>query len=146
MSRKALLRRALGPVAVLPLLVFVGLNGPGAVAATPRSASVAGQPNLLIGPLPQTADSCSGAVCIYVFGTGLNVSDWYTTVRLSKSMCSTAAFLDDGIEIASGESTCGSSGDVLESNLGAAGDFPNETQLCNTWSGVSGEPCITVHS
>jgi hypothetical protein len=93
-----------------------------------------------------SASTCSDAICIFVVGSGLNVSNWSTTAYISKNQCSTAKFLVDGIEVASGVRTCGSAGDELESVWSDPGNFPNGTQLCNTWTGISGKPCATVHS
>jgi hypothetical protein len=76
----------------------------------------------------------------------LHVSDWTTTVALSRSMCSTASFLVNGVLFASGVNQCGSSGTELISDWSSPGNFPNGSVLCNTWSGISGKPCETVHS
>jgi hypothetical protein len=95
---------------------------------------------------PDSANTCGGAVCIFVTGSGLNVSDWTTTASLSRSMCSTANFIVDGQVWLTGENTCGSAGDELGSDWSDPGNFANGTILCNTWSGISGEACITVHS
>jgi hypothetical protein len=126
------------------LVTVIGLSvGGGAATAATTSTDVAAVSGVI---RPLTADTCSGAVCIYVTGSGLNVSDWETTVLLSKTMCSTASFYDNGVIYALGEQTCGSSGNKLLSNLGNAGNFPNGTILCNKWSGFSGDACVTVHS
>jgi len=95
---------------------------------------------------PPSANTCNGAVCIYVTGSGLNVSDWSTSVSLSKTMCTTADFWVNGVLFAQGQRTCGVNDDLLVADWSDPGNFANGTVLCNTWSGVSGEPCITVHS
>jgi hypothetical protein len=76
----------------------------------------------------------------------LHVSDWQTSVALSKSMCTTASFLVNGTLRASGVSQCGSTNTELVSDWSSPGNFPNGSVLCNTWSGISGKPCETVHS
>jgi hypothetical protein len=139
--------------------LFIGLaapSGANVVAkpgssgnASPPASVTAASPNVtsvstLI--LPPSASTCSGAVCIYVVGSGLNVSSWTTTGVLPKTECSYAKYLEDGVVIATSGSVCGPSGDELESEWNDPGNFPNGTQLCNEWSGISGEPCITVHS
>ena len=98
------------------------------------------------GVTPDSANTCGGPVCIFVTGSGLNVSDWVTTVYLSRSMCSSAHFIVNGIVWVTGQNTCGSAGEELGSDWSDPGNFANGTVLCNTWSGISGEACITVHS
>ena len=145
MSRYFLFNRALIWIAALSLLIaWTTLTVASAeVGAAPSAANKSGVAAIVH---PLSASNCSGAVCINVAGSGLNVSDWNTTVRLSKSECTTASFWKNGVKVASGESTCGSSGQTLESDLGYVGNLPNGTELCNTWTGFTGEPCATVHS
>jgi hypothetical protein len=99
-----------------------------------------------LGVIPLSADTCSDSVCIYVVGSGLNVSSWTTTVVLPSSMCSYAKFLENGVVIAESPEGCASAGDQLSTEWVNPGNFPNGTRLCNAWSGIAGEPCITVHS
>jgi hypothetical protein len=110
--------------------LLVGLSGPaGALTIKPDSAS-----------------GCSDSVCIFVTGTGLNVSNWETTDDLPKTECTYAKFLENGVLIYEGGETCGSAGDGVYSNWSDPGNFPNGTQLCNEWTGIAGDACITVHS
>jgi hypothetical protein len=142
----ALSRRTVAHVVVAGLSVLaVGMLTAGAAAAAGPDVTVnSAVPN--IGIMPDSANGCSGAICIFVTGSGLHVSDWTTTVVLSRSMCSTASFLANGVLVASGGSQCGASGDELISDWPSPGNFANGTVLCNTWSGISGKPCETVHS
>jgi hypothetical protein len=127
------------------LTLAVGIVSTGtATAATPRVTANSAAP--AIGIIPESANGCSGAICIFVTGSGLQVSDWTTTVVLSRSMCSTASFWANGVLVARGGSQCGASGDELLSDWPNPGNFANGTVLCNTWSGISGKPCETVHS
>ncbi len=127
------------------MIVAVGtLTAQAAAAVTPDVALNSAAPS--IGITPDSANGCASSVCIYVTGTGLHVSDWTTSVALSRSMCSTASFLVNGVLWASGVNQCGSAGNELVSDWSSPGNFPNGTVLCNTWSGVSGKPCETVHS
>jgi hypothetical protein len=96
--------------------------------------------------IPLSADTCSDSICIYVVGSGLNVSSWTTTAVISSSMCSYARYLENGVVIAESAEVCGSADDQLSSEWVDPGNFPNGTRLCNEWSGIAGEPCITVHS
>jgi hypothetical protein len=136
--------RALGALVVSSMFIAIGIMAPAGAAVVAHQHNLSDLATTAI--LPPSADTCSGSVCIYVVGTGLTVSNWTTTAVLSKTMCSTARYLDDGVVIATSGSTCGTSGEQLASDWPSPGSFPNGTQLCNTWSGVSGEPCITVHS
>ena len=146
MHLAALSRRTLAhALAAATLVIAVGtLTAGAASAATPDVSVTSGV--LGIGPIADSANGCSGPVCIYVTGTGLNVSDWATSVYLSKSMCTRASFLVNGVLWASGGNQCGNAGVELVSDWSDPGNFPNGTVLCNTWSGVSGKPCETVHS
>ena len=117
------------------------------VDAQALTATAAVIPDLTgTGVIPLSADTCSDSICIYVVGSGLNVSSWTTTAVISSSMCSYAKYLENGVVIAESSKVCGSAGDQLSSEWNDPGNFPNETRLCNEWSGIAGEPCITVHS
>jgi hypothetical protein len=146
MHLAALSRRTLAHALAAGLLIIaVGALTAGAASASTPDAGVTGAaPGF--GVIPDSANGCNGPVCIYVTGTGLHVSDWSTSLALSRSMCSTASFLVNGVLWASGVNECGSAGDELVSDWSDPGNFPNGTVLCNTWSGVSGKPCETVHS
>jgi hypothetical protein len=142
----ALSRRTLAQVAAAGLLMVAAavLTTGTATAAAPAATVNSPVPN--IGIMPDSANGCSGAICIFVTGSGLHVSDWRTSVALSKATCSTASFLVNGVLFASGGSQCGAAGDELISDWASPGNFANGTVLCNTWSGISGKPCETVHS
>jgi hypothetical protein len=142
----ALSRRSLAPVVVAGVLILTaGALTTGAVSASPVvPARAAAAPS--IGIHPDSANGCSGAICIYITGSCLHVSDWSTSVVLSRTMCSTASYFANGVLVGLGLNTCGSSGNQLVSDWSNPGNFANGTVLCNTWSGVSGKPCETVHS
>jgi hypothetical protein len=138
-------RRTVAQVVAAGLLIVgVGIMTTGIATASAPEVTV-NNPVPSIGIMPDSANGCSGAICIFVTGSGLHVSDWQTSVALSKSMCSTASFLVNGVLWASGVNTCGSAGDLLVSDWESPGNFANGTVLCNTWSGISGKPCETVH-
>jgi hypothetical protein len=146
MNIGVLSRRTVAQVVAAGFLVMtVGVTTSGiATASTP--AVTVNSPVPAIGIVPDSANGCSGAICIFVTGSGLHVSDWQTSVALSKSMCTTASFLVNGTLRASGVSQCGSANTELVSDWSSPGNFPNGSVLCNTWSGISGKPCETVHS
>jgi len=141
-----LFRRAC--ISVLVGVLGIGLTcfapSGGAVRAEGATVSVSSLSTSAVAR-PLSASTCSYSVCIYVTGTGLNVSNWSTSGYISKSMCSTAKFLVNGAEWASSH-VCGSADTELEADWVDPGNFANGTQLCNTWTGISGEPCATVHS
>jgi hypothetical protein len=158
MGTVPLSRRALAMVAatlcalVIGTSLLIGLAGTaGAVATGPgSSANVQGLTTATVTPafgvIPLSADTCSDSICIYVVGSGLNVSSWTTTAVINSSMCSYAKYLENGVVIATSGVACGSANDQLVSEWNNPGNFPNGTRLCNEWSGIAGEPCITVHS
>ncbi len=142
----ALCRRTLVHLAAAGLLI-VAVGTLSVEAASASSAEVTVHSAVpSIGIQPDSANGCASSVCIYVTGTGLHVSDWATSVLLSKTMCSTASFWVNGALWASGVNQCGTAGEGLVSDWSNPGNFANGTVLCNTWSGVSGRPCETVHS
>jgi hypothetical protein len=141
-------RRALAVIATTLSAVVIGTSLLIGLAGT-AGGVVAGQgstvsPGLVV--TPDSADTCSDSICIYVVGSGLNVSSWTTTAVISSSMCSYARYLENGVVIAESAEVCGSADDQLSSEWVDPGNFPNGTRLCNEWSGIAGEPCITVHS
>jgi hypothetical protein len=142
----ALSRRTVAKViGAATLIVALGAltSGP-AMASTPATASSSAVSAIQIHP--DSANGCSGAICIAITGSGLHVSNWTTTVVISKTMCSSASFFANGVLVAVGSSTCGTSGDQLVADWSSPGNFANGTVLCNTWTGVAGKPCETVHS
>jgi hypothetical protein len=151
-------RRALTVVAttlsalVIGTSLLIGLAGTAGAVVTGggSTANVQDLTAATVGPaltvLPLSADTCSDSICIYVVGSGLNVSSWTTTAVISSSMCSYAKYLENGVLIAESGEVCGSAGDQLSSEWNDPGNFPNGTRLCNEWPGIAGEPCITVHS
>jgi hypothetical protein len=132
--------------------LLIGLAGTAGAVVTGQGSSVDVQ-NLTAATVtpaltvhPDSADTCSDSICIYVVGSGLNVSSWTTSAVISSSMCSYARYLENGVLIAESGEVCGSAGDQLVSEWNDPGNFPNGTRLCNEWTGIAGEPCITVHS
>jgi hypothetical protein len=119
------------------------VDGPGS-SADVQNLTAAVTPALTVHP--DSADTCSDSICIYVVGSGLNVSSWTTTAVTSSSMCSYAKYLENGVLIAESGEVCGGADDQLVSEWNDPGNFPNGTRLCNEWTGIAGEPCITVHS
>jgi hypothetical protein len=152
-SRRGL---AMGAATLSALVVgaslLIGLAGSAGAVVTGQGSSANVQDlttatvTPALGVIPLSADTCSDSVCIYVVGSGLNVSSWTTTVVLPSSMCSYAKFLENGVVIAESPEGCASAGDQLSTEWVNPGNFPNGTRLCNEWSGIAGEPCITVHS
>lgn len=97
-------------------------------------------PTAVAAAAPLTASSCDGHVCIYVNGNG---SVWQTTAGLTRATCTYADFwVNDVLEVQTG-TQCVPAGTELRSDWDDA-SFPSDTQLCNTWPGIPGEPCETI--
>jgi hypothetical protein len=93
---------------------------------------------------PQTASGCNQSVCIYVEGSGTQVTYWSTTAALPASMCTVAKYWASGALVYEGNTKCGSSGAEVSSYWSDPGYFAVGTQLCNTWTGIPGKPCETI--
>ncbi len=93
---------------------------------------------------PQTASGCNQYVCIYVEGSGTQVTYWSTTAALPASICTVAKYWANGVLVYEGNTKCGSGGAEVSSYWPDPGSFAAGTQLCNTWIGVLGKPCETV--
>lgn len=89
------------------------------------------------------AQGCNGSVCIDVDGSGLTVTNWRTTAAWSGYKCETAYFWRNSGVIRT-QSGCGTNG--ASANWSSPGNFSDGDKLCNTWSDVSGKPCITIHA
>lgn len=91
---------------------------------------------------PMGASGCNVNVCIEVDGSGLQVTNWRTTASNSTYRCEYAYFKRNG-NVIKVLSDCGSG--TLSATWSNPGWFSDGDQLCNTWSGISGQPCVTVH-
>lgn len=92
---------------------------------------------------PMGASGCNVNVCIDVDGSGLQVTNWRTTASTSTYRCEYAYFKRNG-NVIKVLSDCGSG--TLSANWSSPGWFSHGDKLCNTWSGISGQPCVTVYS
>lgn len=108
------------------------------------SAIAAGASSNLPAVAPPSASGCNQAVCIYVTGSGTQVTYWSTTAVLPSSECSVADYWANGQLVYKGKSKCGSAGAEVSSYWPDPGYFAAGTQLCNTWTGVPGRPCETI--
>lgn len=118
-------------------LAFVASSLVGAFASAP--AADAAPPTS-----PQTASGCNQDVCIYVEGSGTQVTYWSTTAALPASMCTVAKYWANGALVYEGNTKCGSSGGHVFSYWSNPGYFAAGTQVCNTWTGIPGKPCETI--
>jgi hypothetical protein len=116
-----------------------GMAGPNGVVPTIRVLSKGSI-------IPNSASGCNQNVCIYVTGSKLHVSDWSTTGYDANPTCTYAAYWVAGKVKATSNEVCGGSDTEYVSDWNDPGNFPNHTQLCNTWLHISGKPCETVHS
>ena len=97
------------------------------------------------GASPPNASGCNGSVCISIEGSGTYVDDWQTTAWAATALCTEADFWANGVLKRQSSSQCVGAGTELESDWKNT-SFPNGTVLCNTWSGIPGEPCETIES
>lgn len=107
------------------------------LASGARTGSTAG-----VVASPRNASGCNGEVCIEVTGSGLHVSTWSTFAYTNGYQCSYGAFWEDGDLAGTGPQECN---DGIVWNSTGDLDFGGTTQICNTWVGISGRPCETVH-
>jgi hypothetical protein len=120
-------------------------SGLGRITAAVKPARQRGGPIIR----PATGQDCSYEItdimCMYVFGTGDYVSSWDTSVSNTFSLekCSYAAYWENGLIAGTGPELCGN-GDfwaygVFNKNL------PRGAELCNSWVGWNGRPCMQLH-
>jgi len=93
---------------------------------------------------PLSASGCNQSVCIYVTGSGTDVTNWSTSATLPASMCTVADYWADGNLVYQGNDKCGSGGASVSSYWPEPGYFAPGTQLCSTWTGIAGRPCEIV--
>ena len=107
-------------------------------------ASVTGERDDVVSPM--TATGCNKTVCIVVEGEGLIVEAWETQVVLPAATCTFANFWSGTKLLWTSDQWCGKKGGQARSWLTKTIPFAatHGTQLCNTWTGVAGKPCITV--
>lgn len=93
---------------------------------------------------PMSASGCNDLVCIEVTGSGLEVTKWFTAAYSvdDEDICAYPIFWVDGEADIVGEEICGT---LLEAWDDEPEWFENNTHLCNSWPGVAGKPCETVH-
>ncbi len=101
----------------------------------------------------ESSNGCNGYVCIYVTGKKLIVTQWRTVTDDFSVDCTRPNYLINfpggGSDDYTGAEICLGPGVYTDTwnNPGLDGGyFPNQTQLCNTWDYIYGEPCETVHS
>jgi hypothetical protein len=99
---------------------------------------------------PQSASGCNFStydqMCIYVYGSGLKVNEWDTSVSnyFARNTCTYAGYWVAGVLFRTSNTVCGN-GDFW-AYWAPNRYFINGTQLCNTWVNWAGKPCETVHS
>lgn len=128
---------------VRPNTLYIDTPAVRAAAASVRTVAGTGavRPNTVAQPASHTG--CNSDVCIEVNGTGLWVNYWNTWAFPPEEYCSYADFWQDGELAFTGADLCGT---YMETDATMETDYDNHTDLCNTWSGISGKPCAEVHS
>ena len=104
----------------------------------PSAASARSLPSV-----PASSSTCNGSVCEYVQGSGTQVTDWETTAYAGTATCTYANFWVNYVLERQSSRQCVAAGTKLRSDWTDT-SFPAGTVLCNTWSGISGEPCVTM--
>jgi hypothetical protein len=121
-------------------------KAPARAAVTAMTASAA--PAIIT---PDTGSGCNynsaaGSMCIYVYGTGLKVTEWDSSVANPTQIdtCTYAGYWVNNKLLTTSNETCGDSS-FWAFDTGTV-TWPNQTQLCNTWIGFPGKPCLVVHT
>ncbi len=91
----------------------------------------------------ESAHGCNKRVCIYVWGKKLKVREWDSTAANGGYRCTYVAYWAAGKIIGTSRQVCGKSS--FYSVWAINRSFKNKTKLCNTWVGLAGRPCETVH-
>jgi hypothetical protein len=110
-------------------------------ASTTSPGAAARSPHMV---RPMSASGCNDLVCIEVTGSGLEVTKWFSAAYSvdTEDICSYPIFwVDDEPDIV-GDEVCGT---LLQAWDDEPEWFEDNTQLCNSWPGVAGMPCETVH-
>jgi len=95
---------------------------------------------------PADWSECQVNVCIYVYGSGLTVDDWGTSLNFQSTGCTYANFWINGSLYARAW-VCGTKGVTTTVWLANTPlKFSGQADLCNTWTDYSGKPCASVHS
>ncbi|MFC8501735.1 hypothetical protein ACFUC1_05215 [Pedococcus sp. NPDC057267] len=99
---------------------------------------------------PNNASGCDwtnggGSVCIYVFGSGLHVSEWDTSAKVGAYRCTYASYWINNGQwlITTGPELCGQNG-TFWSYWKPNADYLANRSICNTWVGIAGKPCETI--
>jgi hypothetical protein len=138
-------RRRRGRRTTVVAIVAAALTVGAASVVVPAQAAVgATEPTGSTAVSPLTASGCNQNVCIYVVGSGTQVTKWETSAVLPTAMCTVAKYWADGVLVYEGTVKCGSAGGSVTSYWSRPGYFPAGTQVCNTWTNVSGRPCETI--
>lgn len=100
---------------------------------------------------PESAIGCTGLfnsrVCIYVYGKSLHVDRWNAAwLRFFGSppyVCTFAAYWVNNNIIETTNQACGNGS--FYTYWTPNRDFPDHSQVCNTYVGVASKPCETIH-
>lgn len=96
---------------------------------------------------PRNHSGCNGNVCIDVLGGGLTTTSWGTHATLASGQHSYAIYIKNGSPIYTSSTVWYGPGTTGEDEYPTEPQtYPNNTNLCNEWPGVSGEPCANIHS
>ncbi len=98
---------------------------------------------------PESAEGCSGYVCIIIGGSGRTISSWSTTAELPETMCTYAAYWEPtGADLlATGTEVCGEAGGTVYGYYADGSVYHNYNyHACNTWVNIGRKPCEYIHN
>lgn len=125
--------------------IHPGMTAAGAAISAVAVPRAAGHENV-----SESSSGCNyslyDSMCIYLFGSGLLVDDWDTSVSnyFALDKCTYAGYWVAGVLTGTSNVVCGT-GDFWAYSTPAQ-YYINGTQLCNTWLGWAGKPCEIVRS
>lgn len=100
------------------------------------------------GVRPDSAEGCSGLVCIVVSGSGRTIASWSTLAYPTASVCTFAVYWEPtGADILdTGNEVCGGPGGQFVGYLTYPVSHTYNYHACNTWVELAGKPCEYIHA
>jgi hypothetical protein len=100
------------------------------------------------GVRPDSAEGCSGLVCIVIGGSGRTIASWSTLAYPTESVCTFAVYWEPtGADILdTGNEVCGGPGGSFVGYLTYPVSHDYNYHACNTWVELSGKPCEYIHA
>lgn len=139
--------KLLAAAAVLP----AAANGAAAATAHSPTPTVKHESTARVGHrattaiAPRSAYGCNQDVCISIIGNGTFVKSWATSAYPNYAYrCTWANYWANGKLLLSGALQCRSDY-YYYSNAIIGTQVKAGSQVCNTWFGIPGKPCESIH-